>query len=193
MDYKTIRGYVFGEVSSAMQKAIRRADTRLAGYWAIELFESGYYKYVWKRLYTISAEDCAGIITQEIKALFDGFTLVNEGKKGDKTKGRIFIAKAVIILCEAMKSRDSDHLTNLVYDRKSGISDDQILEELESARQEKYIPIPNYAYDVHTFKGKITGKTKKTFFLDEQDCLQPKQIGLFDSDLEDVRNNKIKM
>ena len=28
---RTVRGYGFGEVSSAMQKAIRRADTQLAG------------------------------------------------------------------------------------------------------------------------------------------------------------------
>ena len=35
MRIRTKRGYDFGEVSSAMQKAIRRADTRLAGYWAL--------------------------------------------------------------------------------------------------------------------------------------------------------------
>ena len=34
---RTVRGYAFGEVSSAMQKAIRRADTQLAGYWFNEL------------------------------------------------------------------------------------------------------------------------------------------------------------
>lgn len=44
------RGYDFGEVSSAMQKAIRRADTRLACYWALELWQSGSGNYVWRRL-----------------------------------------------------------------------------------------------------------------------------------------------
>ena len=38
MRFLTKRGYEFGEVSSAMQKAIRRGDTRLAGYWALELW-----------------------------------------------------------------------------------------------------------------------------------------------------------
>ena len=46
----TKRGYDLGEVASAMQKAIRRADTRLAGYWALELWHSGFGPYVWRRL-----------------------------------------------------------------------------------------------------------------------------------------------
>ena len=33
-----------------MQKAIRRADTRLACYWALELWQSGSGNYVWRRL-----------------------------------------------------------------------------------------------------------------------------------------------
>ncbi len=37
MRIMTKRGYDFGEVSSAMQNAIRRADTRLAGYWALDI------------------------------------------------------------------------------------------------------------------------------------------------------------
>jgi replication-associated recombination protein RarA len=61
MRFLTKRGYEFGEVSSAMQKAIRRGDTRLAGYWALELWASGYGNYVWKRLLTVSAEDCWGM------------------------------------------------------------------------------------------------------------------------------------
>ena len=80
---KTIRGYDFYEVTSAMQKAIRRSDLKLAGYFALELFESGFWLYLWKRLLTISAEDCYGILTQEIYALFQGFLWVNEGKSID--------------------------------------------------------------------------------------------------------------
>ena len=69
MRLRTIRGYDFGEVSSAMQKAIRRGETPYAGYWALELWASGFGHYVWKRLLTVSAEDCWGIITKEVKAL----------------------------------------------------------------------------------------------------------------------------
>src|SRR5580704_18217640 len=77
MQLRTIRGYNFGGVSPAMQKAVRRADVKLAGYWALELWASGFGRYVWKRLLTISAEDCWGILTQEVKALHDGYLVVN--------------------------------------------------------------------------------------------------------------------
>ena len=45
----TQRGYDFYEVASALQKSIRRADTKVAGYFALELFPQ-YHNYVWKRL-----------------------------------------------------------------------------------------------------------------------------------------------
>lgn len=190
MAYQTIytrRKYVFGEVSSAMQKAIRRADARLAGYFAIELFESGYHHYVWKRLLTISAEDCAGIITKEIAALKWSFDLINEKKKGDKTPGRIFIAKAIILLCEQPKSRDADHLTNLIYDAKS-IEEDSIAKALaDESLLSDYQPIPDYAYDVHTQAGRIQGATKKDFFIQEHEALKPRQTGLFDQDLQKLK------
>ena len=88
MIIRTVCGYDFFEVSSAMQKAIRRADTGVAGFFALELWASGYRDYVWKRLYTISAEDCFGIITKEIEALWQGHELVN--KNATEPKGRIF-------------------------------------------------------------------------------------------------------
>lgn len=105
MIIRTVCGYDFFEVSSAMQKAIRRADTGVAGFFALELWASGYRDYVWKRLFTISAEDCYGIITKEIEALWQGHELVN--KTATEPKGRIFVSKAVILLCECRKNRDA--------------------------------------------------------------------------------------
>ena len=159
---KTIRGYDFGEATSAMQKAIRRNDARVAGYFAIEFYESNMAEYVWRRLLTISAEDCAGIITQEIEALRQAYLAINENTpKSKHPKGRIFIAKAVILLCIHPKSRDSDHLTNLVYDRKSEMSDEQVENLLQACRGEFQEPIPDYALDCHTRKGKNAGRTKE--------------------------------
>lgn len=191
-DLRTKRNYVFAEVSSSLQKAIRRGDARHAGFWAIELFESGYHNYVWKRLLTISAEDCAGIITTEIHALFRGFEQVNKDNKKDKTQGRIFVAKAVIILSLAPKDRSADHLTNLVYDQTQ-VSEKEIENYISEAQKTPYVPIPGYALDVHTIQGKRNGKTKRDFFLEEHDALVPRQTGLFDSDLENVRSGKVKL
>jgi len=41
----TKRGYDLYEVASALQKAIRRNETAIAGYFALELLESGYHNY----------------------------------------------------------------------------------------------------------------------------------------------------
>lgn len=173
MIIRTIAGYDFFEVSSAMQKAIRRADTGVAGFFALELWTSGYRDYVWKRLYTISAEDCYGIITKEIEALWQGHELVN--KKPAEPKGRIFVSKAVILLCECRKNRDADHLQNLIYDRR----DIDIEKWIEDVRRYP-IPIPAYTFDVHTRKGKKRGKTKEAFFREEFEALIPRELGLFD-------------
>lgn len=170
---RTIRGYDFFECSSAMQKAIRRADAAIAGYFALELWSSGYRDYVWKRLFTISAEDCYGLITSEIESLWQGHELVNKTAK--EPKGRIFISKAVLLLCECRKSRDADHLQNFIYDRKM-IDVEKWIEDVR-----RYpISIPDYTYDVHTRVGKKMGRTKEEFFKSELESLRPREPGLFD-------------
>ena len=70
-----------------MQKAIRRGDARLGGYGAIELFESGFHEYVWRRLLKISVEDCWGILTQEVGALYAAFKQINAVRNKLATRG----------------------------------------------------------------------------------------------------------
>lgn len=173
MRINTIGGYDFFEVSSAMQKAIRRGDARVAGFFALELWSSNFRDYVWKRLFTISAEDCYGLVTAEIEALWQGHELVNVNS--DKPKGRIFVSKAVLLLCECRKCRDADHLQNLVYDR----SDIDVEFWINDVRHYP-IPIPEYTYDVHTWKGRKHGRTKEEFFREEFEALNPRIPGLFD-------------
>jgi replication-associated recombination protein RarA len=178
MNYSTKRGYALLDVASALQKSIRRGDAKIAGYMAQELVASGYVEYVWKRLLIISAEDCHGIITQEIKALHESFQFINKGKR--ELKGRIFVSKAVLILAHALKSRDADHLQCLMYDKKLGITDEEIKAEIIALDRSERIDLPEYTFDVHTLKGKISGKTKEQFIRDEQIALFPKAPGLFD-------------
>ena len=173
MKLSTTRGYDFYECSSAMQKAIRRNDVKVAGYFALELWESGYRDYVWKRLFTISAEDCYGLITSEIEALWQGHELVN--KTSSTPKGRIFVSKAVLLLCSVRKCRDADHLQNFVYDQQL-IDVEQWIEDVRQVP----LPVPVYCFDCHTSKGKKRGKTKADFFRDELNALEPRIPGLFD-------------
>jgi replication-associated recombination protein RarA len=178
MKLHTKRGYNLFDVASCLQKAIRRGDTTLAGYMAIEMFESGFAGYCWKRLLTISAEDCAGIITQEVKALHESFVLLNKDAK--KPRSRIFISKAVIVLCQSRKSRDADHMQNFIYDREM-LEAKKLLHALVEARQKpENLPLPDYTFDVHTQKGRAKGKTKQDFFQDEFAALKPREAGEFD-------------
>ena len=181
MELKTQRGYDFYEVASAVQKSIRRGDKKIAGYMALELFPR-FSNYCWKRLLTISAEDCYGIITKEIYALYEAFQVINKGLKGEKLKGRIFISKAVILLCEAKHSRDADILSNYIYDKKISLNDEEIEKYFEEVRKER-VEIPDYTYDVHTLKGKMMEKTKKDFFKGEDEALSNKQTSIFDFDI----------
>ena len=188
-ELKTIKGYDFYEAASALQKAIRRADHKVAGFFALELWSSNYVDYVWKRLLTISAEDCYGLLTKEIMALHDAYEFVTKGKTG---KGRIFISKAVLLLCDVRKSRDADHLQNFIYDR----DDVEIDKWIEDVRRNP-IPVPEYTFDVHTKRGKMRGKTKEQFFRDEFKALKPREEGLFDSffseqDREEAKVNLVQ-
>lgn len=171
-ELRTINGYDFYEAASALQKAVRRADHKVAGFFALELWSSNYVDYVWKRLLTISAEDCYGLITKEIMALHEAYEYVTKGKTG---KGRIFISKAVLLLCDVRKSRDADHLQNFVYDRKE-VDIDRWIEDV----RKNPIPVPPYTFDVHTKRGKMMGRTKEQFFREEFKALKPREPGLFD-------------
>lgn len=179
MRLKTKSGYDFYEAASAMQKSIRRNDPKIAGFFALELFQSGYKYYVWKRLLTISAEDCYGsTITTEVYNLYRSFILINEGKLEDEKRGRIFLSKAILILCRAKKCRDADHLQNLIYD--SDALTEAEIQAFIKVDQGGSIEVPEYAYDVHTRRGRFLGKTKKDFFREEFMALEPRVPGLFD-------------
>lgn len=177
----TQRGYDFYEVASALQKSIRRGDEKVAGYMALEFFPK-YAEYCWKRLLTISAEDCFGVITKEIMALYEAFHVINKGKKADDYKGRIFISKAVLLLCAVKHNRDADLLSNYIYDKKELISDEEIEKYFEEVREEP-CDIPAYVYDCHTLKGKKKGKTKTDFFKEEQRSLKNAEPSLWENQL----------
>ncbi len=183
---QTNRGYDFFDCASAMQKAIRRNEADVAGFFALELHESGYVEYVWKRLLIISAEDCYGhTITTEIYNLYRAHRLANDGAK---RKTMIFVAKAVLILSRTAKSRDSDHLCCQIF-LQEWVRMDRVQELLKEAKAEPR-EVPDYAFDVHTKRGRIMGKTRRDFFLSEFEGLEPRQEGLFDHVIDDIKGGR---
>lgn len=185
---QTKHGYDLFVVSSALQKAIRRNEPRLAGWAIVELVDSGFTSYAWKRLLVISAEDCDGIITGEIEALMRAQLLMEKQAK-KKPAGMIFFAKATLLLCTHPKNRDADHA---IFLAREGLlaTDEDILAAVQEAQREGPGKIPEYVYDVHTRQGRMRGKTKAQFWREEQDGLKPRQAGLFDSLLEEALSRK---
>ena len=49
--------------------------------------------------------------------------------------------------------------------------------------------IPIEAYDVHTKVGRRRGLTKDDFFISEFDALKPRQAGLFDYMIDDLKKS----
>jgi len=191
---RTKKGYLLSEMASTLQKSIRRGDTKIAGFSALEMYESGYWRYLWKRLYTISAEDVSGLMTKEIHALFNGFLLQNEKQRSKMAKGRIFISKAVLLLCKFPKDRDADHIQNLTYDGLfgKGIDEAEIEKYIQDLEASENIEIPKYAFDCHTVAGKKLGKSKFDFFIDEFIDLHDRMPSLFEDEINELQNDRQK-
>lgn len=177
---KTKHGHSFYDMSSMLQKSIRRGNIKYAAYAANELKEK-YRNYLWKRLLVISAEDCYGVITKEIIALKMTDDEINKKAAPDR-KEDIFISKAIVLLCQARKNRDACYLTCNYMNMETTLPEDKI-EHVDLEEQEKLedFEIPEWVFDVHTLRGKYSGKTINDMIVEEQAALQPKQLGLFDN------------
>jgi replication-associated recombination protein RarA len=69
-------GYLAGEVSSALQKSIRRGLEREAPYCATELDLAGFGNYVFKRLRIIAREDVEpadSMVAVQVRSLYENW------------------------------------------------------------------------------------------------------------------------
>ncbi len=143
-------GYKMGEVTSAMQKSIRRGIEDEALFWATEIDLAGYGEYVFKRLKIIASED-VGLASPEaaltIHSLYQSW--LEQRKKKDERHGpeRLFLVHAVMVLSRARKSRMVDHALIAYY---------------EAARPAR--EIPDYALDRHTARGRARKRGWKHFW-----------------------------
>jgi len=104
---KTIGGYNGWQVTSALQKCIRRGLEKDALFWATELWASCDVtgrEYVWHRLRVIASED-VGLADNsacvQVSALYANFTR--------RPNEKLFLWHAVLLLARAPKSRIVDH------------------------------------------------------------------------------------
>jgi len=141
-ELRVVGDYQFDEVSSALQKMIRRNKEYEACYWAMILHKSGYFRYVWKRLAVIASEDIgpanpmAPIFIAAMRANYDMAVDSQGRQRGD---GELFLFQAVIYLCRSVKSREADNLACLLTG------------EFDKGMR---LEIPEIAIDPHTAAGK---------------------------------------
>ena len=141
-DEPTPRGYSKPECASALQKAIRRGDEEVALFFASELDIAGHGKYVWKRLLVITSED-VGIaepnLPATMRALYENWQELRTGKGAPSH--RLVLIHAVLLLVHAKKSRRVDDANWAIY-----------------KDSELRVDMPDYAYDMHTLRGKRMGR-----------------------------------
>ena len=150
----TKKGYDFYEVASAFQKSIRRGLLDEAMYWGIELYESSYAEYAWKRMVIMASEDVGlgepSCIVQimALKQSYDYLEL-----RHDQGAKKLPFTQAVVVLVKSRKSRFVDHAITVYWQQN----------------REEVKPIPDWAYDMHTRKGKAMGRGLSYFY--KESCL----------------------
>lgn len=144
-------GHLAGEVTSALQKAIRRGKEREALYWASELDKAGFGPYLWRHLRIIASEDVGladSSVTVTLGVLYENWLEARQRGQADMTTRwpRIFVTHAVLLLVRAPKSRIVDHAAMVVYDG------------------DERFEIPDHALDKHTKRGRRRRRGVQHFF-----------------------------
>ncbi len=162
---KTRNGIPADELISALQKSIRRGLDEIAIDCAYEMYISSpqLEEKLWRRLIAISVEDIgfgepmAPMLVNNLNQMRKNFAYAD----GDRP---MFFMHAIRYLCKCHKERSTDHLKNLVMKKFA----------------EGYVPIvPEYAYDMHTTKGKANGRDV-IHFLEEASRVDPVMDGYDD-------------
>lgn len=150
----TKNGYDMFEVVSAFQKEIRRCNEMNAMFWGVELYESGFIPYAWKRMTVICTEDIGlanPLAPVVLNALYEQYRRLSEAKNDKKKQNRLPYVQAILYLVHSPKSRHTDWALNYHFDSHYFIDFNKI-------------EIPEYALDIHTMRGKRKGKTIRDFF-----------------------------
>ena len=154
MQLMTKGRYLLSEATSALIKSLRRGDEGLALFFAQELEES-FPNHLWKRLAIFTTED-VGLADPDavvrINALWEIYTKIREQQgKAREVEGDI-LAMAVLLLCRVRKGREVDAAKNEMFERRAkGFKP----------------PIPSYALDVHTQRGRAMGRTVPDWWNDD--------------------------
>ena len=124
-----------------------------AVHFAVELeeFGSSGQTMLWNRLKIIASEDVGPanpLMPVFIDVLYKQY--LAEKSKVAESSYRLFMVNAVVCLCRSPKSRITDDLLTVVYSERDS--------------ENKRLPIPDFALDKHTAKGKAMGRGIDYFY-----------------------------
>lgn len=138
----TKMGYPFDQVTSALQKSIRKGDAEQAVYFGLELYDVASY-YCWKRLEVIASEDIGLADVETVRTV----SILHQGwEMAKKTSWYVSphqLTLAILLMCRAPKSTFVEDLQSTIMEQK---------------RRGLKIPMPDYAIDGHTKQGKAMGR-----------------------------------
>ena len=103
----TKKGKCLYTVLSLLQKAIRRNHKDWA-IWAVSELNEKWHKLAWKRLLIITCEDVGELVTSQIISYM-------RPAFQEQTSQAHYLAKATLLLCDAIKSRDCDNFIFTYY------------------------------------------------------------------------------
>ena len=148
-EIKTRNGFSGDEIISMLQKSIRRGLEKPALAAAYEMYITSpqFEDKLWRRLLAISVED---IGFGDVRAPELVYTLQCIRKEFPYNDGDrpIFFVQAIRYLCQLPKERSSDHIKNM------------LIKEFAHGRG---VEVPDYAYDMHTKKGRELGRDELHF------------------------------
>jgi replication-associated recombination protein RarA len=173
----TKHGFDHYELLSALQKCVRRGMEYEATHFAVELEEFN-QTMLWYRLKIIASEDI-GPANPNMPMLVDVMHkqyLAEKSKLGENNSS-LFMVNAVVCLCRSQKSRITDDLQNVVYAERD---------------QGKLPPIPDFALDMHTARGKAMGKTVDDFFSEGNKLENEAYFNPYTERAKDLLKNKGK-
>ena len=182
---RTKNGYTADDMMAMLHSSVSQSGIPHASYAVQELY-TRFRKQMWNLLLAASDEDCHGVMTEEIMALYSTDDKVN-GKKSAIHANLMFVAKTIILLSMARKNPNTNYISCNSLWTDSAMNNLEFLASIDSSSVENFMrsdfrfQIPDYVFDVYTYRGKKAGKTQLDFFIDENNALKPHQPGLFDS------------
>jgi len=177
MRLRTRWGYLLDEITSSLQKCIRRGWEESAVWFAHEM-ETKFHQYLWRRLAIIACEDI-GIANPTTITVVNACRDAYYFHRNTNTRGTSdpnYVTMAVVCLCRSPKSRLGNDLQALVLHERNeiekrlrtvGESRDEATTEKRYAIhrevREKH-PVPDIALDVHTARGRQMRRSYEYWF-----------------------------